>query len=189
MATNFLKKSSGRRVTVAAAAFAACLTMSPMVFAQSSYTGADNVSAAGQFGTNLTTDYEVGNGNTFDATGGGALPPGATPTGSYYGEGALHVDGSFTNRGTAQIIGGDAGNPSNFVNVGQSGLGGAGVEVTGDIHNYNSLDVTGGRSENSSANSIPLSYGGTGLKASNGTLFNHAGTISAAGGIGWIHSG
>ena len=188
MANTLFKKSSGRRVTVAAAAFAACLTMSPLVFAQTTYTGADNVSGAGQFDTSLTGDYTVNSGSTFDVKGGNALPPASTPAVPYYGEGALSINGSFTNRGSSQIGGGDAGDSTFVITNGQTGYGGTGLEVSGDVHNYNLLDVVGGRSENCSSNSVAQSWGGTGLNAVNGTLYNHAGTITATGGIGYNHS-
>ena len=186
MANDVFKKSSGRRVSVAAAAFAACLTMSPVLFAQTSYTGTDNVSGPGVFDTTITTDHTVNNGSTLNVQGGSALPTGAT--GTFYGGGALKINGDFRNNGISTIEAGVGGENPYKASTSRPAYGGTGMEVDGDVYNSGDLQVTGGLSETDSGNTTIVSNGGTGLKALNGTIYNQAGVITAEGGMGYNHS-
>ena len=178
MATNFFKKSTGRRVTVAAAAFAACLTMSPLVFAQTTYTGVDDNGGTFTF-VDSSGDRTVSSSGSLTATGGNAS------TGGQIGGGALDItNGDLVNRGTTTATGGKV-----LTTTSSTATAGDGIRISGDIHNYGSLNANGGDVDTGSLSGHAEAYGSAGITTTGGTLFNHAGTITAIGGMGYDHKG
>lgn len=178
MASNVFKRRTGRRVSVAAATFAACLTMTPFLYAQASYNGVTDNGGAFTH-TDGSGDWVVNAGGSLSATGGNAT------TGGDIGGGALDItNGDLVNRGTTTATGGKV-----LDTTASTATAGDGIHVSGDIHNYDTLTARGGDVDTGSGPVDASASGATGIKTVTGTLFNHSGVITATGGEGFDHMG